>query len=272
MRISFRTKQITEMQELQEVVALQEQVWGSVSIVPVSQLIAAIHNGGIVFGAVEQKSDRIVGFCYGFPGFHPTEGTYLYSHMLAIHADYRNYGIGKQLKLAQRKWALQYGYTSMKWTVDPLEMKNGYLNLCKLGGISQTYIPEFYGQMQDKVNKGISSDRLVLEWVLDSNRTEQAIQGNTLTDPSWHHYKPLLHWELADGLPKPKQNLAVQSAEGYLLAVPADIQQLKKADAALVQEWRLQTRKILMDAFQSGYTLIGVLRGETAVHHYVLEK
>lgn len=260
------------MKDLEEVVALQENVWGNVSIVPVSHLIAAIHNGGIVFGAVEQESDRIVGFCYGFPGFHPTEGSYLYSHMLAIHPDFRNYGIGRQLKWAQRKWALNYGYTTMKWTVDPLEMKNGYLNLCKLGGFSKTYIPEFYGQMKDKVNKGISSDRLLLEWALDSDRAEKAVQGNTLSDPAWQHYESLLQWELEDDLPTPGQSSMITSAEGYLLAVPADIQKLKQLSPVLVQEWRLKTRQILMDAFQSGYTLIGVLRSETAVHHYVLEK
>ncbi|MCK9910977.1 GNAT family N-acetyltransferase, partial [Microbacteriaceae bacterium K1510] len=94
---------VTGIEEIEAVVQMQIHVWGDNNVTPLAQLVASIHNGGIVIGAYE--GEKLVGFCYGFPGFEHKE-TYLCSHMLGILPEYRDRGIGKQLKLEQRKWAL----------------------------------------------------------------------------------------------------------------------------------------------------------------------
>ena len=266
MNINFTINHVTEPEDLEEVVKLQESVWGKMSIVPVGHLIASIHNGGVVLSAIEQGSGKVVGFCYGFAGFDKGNNPYIYSHMLAVLPDYQNFGIGRQLKLEQKKWAIKYGYNMMKWTFDPLEIRNGYLNLCKLGGTVSTYIPEFYGVMKDKVNKGLLSDRLLLEWDLNPDQKKDVIQA------PWKTYRPLLDWTDSNGEPKPGQRYKIQNDAGYLVAIPKDIQTIKETNLVLLNEWRLTTRQVLMSAFKAGYRLVGVERSDTIVYHYVLEK
>ena len=68
----------------------------------------------------------MVGFAMGLPGYR--DGTaYLHSHMLAVLPEFRNAGLGRRLKLAQRDDAMARGYELMEWTFDPLEIKNAYL-------------------------------------------------------------------------------------------------------------------------------------------------
>ncbi len=79
-----------------------------------------------------------MGFAMSLPGVKTgrCDGLqpYLHSHMLAVEG-YRNRGLGAQLKLEQRREALTRGIRHMEWTFDPLEIKNAYLNIHKLGAI-----------------------------------------------------------------------------------------------------------------------------------------
>ncbi|MEJ8545666.1 hypothetical protein [Brevibacillus borstelensis] len=110
MQPDIRYQVITDIAGIEAVVSLQEAIWGNGSITPLAQLIASIHNGGVVIGAFAEE--QLTGFCYGFPGFRQGE-TYLCSHMLGMLPAYRDYGIGKRLKLEQRLWALEHGYRKM---------------------------------------------------------------------------------------------------------------------------------------------------------------
>ncbi len=55
--------------------------------------------------------------------------------MLAVREAYRNRGLGRQLKLEQRLEALSRGIRHMEWTFDPLEIKNAFLNIHRLGAM-----------------------------------------------------------------------------------------------------------------------------------------
>jgi len=68
---------------------------------------------------------------------------YLHSHMLAVKDAYRNRGIGVELKLAQRIEALARGIRKMEWTFDPLEIKNAFINIHRLGAIVSSYRENF---------------------------------------------------------------------------------------------------------------------------------
>lgn len=265
--MNFTMKRVTDNEDLEEVTKLLAVVWGEVSIIPVAHLIAVNHNGGIVIAAFEEESNKIVGFCYGFAGVDEHQKPYIYSNMLAIHPDYRDAGIGRQLKLAQKEWAIAYGYDVMKWTFDPLEIRNGYLNVGKLGGTVRTYIPEFYGAMKDKVNKGLLSDRLLLEWELRSDGLQKVVDVE-----SRKTYRPILDWTESNGFPVPEDCGEIHHEPGYLVAVPKDIQSIKEADLDLLMAWRLAVREALMSAFDVGYVLVDVKRKDDLAHYYVLEK
>jgi predicted GNAT superfamily acetyltransferase len=60
----------------------------------------------------------------------------------------------------------------IEWTYDPLEIKNAYLNIEKLGAISRRYNINQYGITSSPLQGGLPSDRLIAEWWLKSKRVE----------------------------------------------------------------------------------------------------
>jgi predicted GNAT superfamily acetyltransferase len=97
--------------------------------------------------------------------------------MLAVRRDFRNEGVGRRLKLAQREDALKRGIRLMEWTFDPLEIKNSFFNIEKLGAITRSYTPNFYGVSSARIQGGRPTDRLHAEWWLDSERVTEAVAG-----------------------------------------------------------------------------------------------
>ncbi|WP_442595702.1 GNAT family N-acetyltransferase [Neobacillus sp. D3-1R] len=264
-------KKIEDLKDIEQVVKLQAEVWGTDVVSPLPQLVASIHHGGVVIGAF--SDNQLVGFCYGFAGFKDKE-VYLISHMAGILQDYQNAGIGYQLKIQQRAWAIDYGYKKMVWTFDPLEIRNGYFNVCKLGAFSKHYIPSYYGLMNDKLNKGIPSDRLLIEWDLCSKRVEAAINGTFKTGPKVN-YESLLSIDPSNNYPTPlSQELQLnENHNGYLVPVPSNIQFIKKQNLDVGHKWRYAVRHALSEAFSKGYMITGVHRElDSKIHFYVLEK
>jgi predicted GNAT superfamily acetyltransferase len=92
--------------------------------------------------------------------------------MLAVQETYRNSGLGRRLKLAQRDDALERGIDLIEWTFDPLEIKNAYFNVEKLGAIIRRYLPNHYGITSSRLQGGLPTDRCVAEWHLSRPRQE----------------------------------------------------------------------------------------------------
>src|SRR5438552_9000326 len=113
----------------------------------------------------------LVGFALSVPGTRSGH-IYLHSHMLAVRKDHRNSGLGPRLKLLQREDALARGIELIEWTFDPLEIKNAYLNVEKLGAIARRYNINQYGITSSPLQGGLPSDRLIAEWWLKSKRVE----------------------------------------------------------------------------------------------------
>jgi predicted GNAT superfamily acetyltransferase len=159
------------IEELRACVTLQKEVWNftDAELVPLRMFVVAEKVGGQVMGAFEGSA--MVGFALSVPGIrsgHP----YLHSHMLAVRKDHRNSGLGRRLKLLQREDALSRGIELIEWTFDPLEIKNAYLNIEKLGAIARRYNINQYGITSSPLQGGLPSDRLIAEWWLNSKRVE----------------------------------------------------------------------------------------------------
>jgi predicted GNAT superfamily acetyltransferase len=97
--------------------------------------------------------------------------------MLAVLQNYRNIGLGRRIKLFQREDALNRGFELIEWTFDPLEIKNAYLNIEKLGAIARPYNINQYGITSSPLQGGLPTDRLVAEWWLKSKRVESILKG-----------------------------------------------------------------------------------------------
>ncbi len=155
-------------------VHLQQQVWQfpDLDVVPVRMFVVAEKVGGQVIGAF--SGDDLVGFVLALPGLRSGH-TYLHSHMLGVRAEFRDHGVGRRLKLAQREDALTRGIDLIEWTFDPLEIKNAYLNIERLGAIARRYNVDQYGSSASPLQGGLPTDRLIAEWWLRSKRVAAAI-------------------------------------------------------------------------------------------------
>jgi predicted GNAT superfamily acetyltransferase len=163
------------LDELRACVALQKEVWNftDAELVPLRMFVVAEKVGGQVMGAFD--GERMVGFALSVPGTRSGR-VYLHSHMLAVHKDHRNGGLGRRLKLLQREDAVARGIGLIEWTFDPLEIKNAYLNIEKLGAIARRYNINQYGITSSPLQGGLPSDRLIAEWWLKSSRVKTLLE------------------------------------------------------------------------------------------------
>lgn len=162
------------IEELRACVALQKEVWNfsDAELVPLRMFVVAEKVGGQVMGAFLGR--EMIGFALSVPGTRSGH-VYLHSHMLAVCKEHRNSGLGRRLKLLQRNEALSRGIELMEWTFDPLEIKNAYLNIEKLGAIVRRYNINQYGITSSPLQGGLPSDRLIAEWWLKSRRVENLL-------------------------------------------------------------------------------------------------
>ena len=164
-----------QLDEMRACVALQKEVWNfsDADLVPLRMFVVAEKVGGQVIAAFAES--EIVGFALSVPGFRAGR-SYLHSHMLAVRKQYQNAGVGRRLKLSQRDDALARGLELIEWTFDPLEIKNAYLNIAKLGAIARRYTINQYGISSSPLQGGLPTDRLVAEWWLNSKRVETLLR------------------------------------------------------------------------------------------------
>ena len=162
------------LEELRACITLQKEVWNftDAELVPLRMFVVAEKVGGQVMGAF--AGNEMVGFALSVPGTRSGH-IYLHSHMLAVRKEHRNSGLGRRLKLLQREDALQRGIELIEWTFDPLEIKNAYLNIEKLGAIARRYNINQYGITSSPLQGGLPSDRLIAEWWLKSKRVEMLL-------------------------------------------------------------------------------------------------
>jgi len=231
--IAIRLCQTPE--ELAECVALQKEVWGfsDADLVPLRMFVVATKIGGQAIGAYE--AGRLVGFALSLPG-NRAGHLYLHSHMLAVLPSRRDLGVGRRLKLFQREQALSRGYELIEWTFDPLEIKNAYLNIRRLGAITRRYSVNQYGMVSSPLQGGLPTDRLVAEWWLGSRRVDSLLRAGSYP------------------LPRIEQRITVPAEIYSWKASPSD-----RPKAAEVQG---RNRELFLDAFQKGLAVVGYERDE----------
>jgi predicted GNAT superfamily acetyltransferase len=236
--------------ELEACVQMQIDTWGydPSDVIPRKAFLVMQKVGGQVIGAfdselpgAEAEGDpkSLIGFAMSLPGMKTGEGcpkAYLHSHMLAVRQEYRNRGLGAQLKREQRREALGRGIELMEWTFDPLEIKNAYLNICKLGAVMRRYSVDFYGVSSSRLQGGLPTDRLTAEWHMDSPRVTAALEG-----------RPLPAYEIEERI-----------------EVPAAIYEWKASDKDRehAAEIQLRNRIRFQEAFKRGLAVLGFVRDE----------
>jgi predicted GNAT superfamily acetyltransferase len=230
--------------QFRQVVALQKEIWGfeDIDLVPARLFVVGEKIGGHVLGAYD--GTRLVAFAYGLPGMRDGGHPYLHSHMLGVKETHRNTGVGREMKLFQRELALGQGYDLIEWTFDPLEIKNAYFNLERLGAVVRRYVVNQYGITSSPLQGGLPSDRLVAEWWLRSARVEQTL-----------------------ALGKRPETAVTARVE-----IPAEVYEWKSQPETRVRaaEVQLQTRSLLQRYFGEGLSAVGYERDANGNGRFLL--
>lgn len=217
-------RELNGLAELRRSEDLQRAVWGQDDPADNADLMLAIQaEGGLVAGAFD--GTEMLGFLFAFPSATPGVQ---HSHRLAVLPQARGMRLGLRLKWFQRDWCLSRGIGLVRWTYDPLRAVNAGLNVAALGGVSTTYLPDYYGAMEG-INAGLPSDRLLLDWHLDSAGVAARARNGLVPAP------------------------AVQRR----VAIPADLDALLRQSPALALAARMQLRADLTGAFAEGLAITG---------------
>lgn len=215
--IDIRT--LDTVDAIHEAARVLDRVWGERGTMPANILRALEHAGNYVVGLYD--GDEMIGASAAF--FGPPAARSLHSHITGIVDGHQGRGLGRLLKLHQRDWALERGVGRITWTFDPLIPRNAHFNLTVLGARATEYLVNQYGEMDDEVNRGDESDRLMVSWAL--------------AEPA---------------APQP------QDAEiTGVVAVPGDVETLRRSDPAAAAAWRVRVRDELRGHLASGRRIGG---------------
>jgi predicted GNAT superfamily acetyltransferase len=226
-------KPLTERAQFRDAVRLQKDIWqfADIELLPVRLFVVATKIGGQALGAYDGKT--MVGFALAIPGIKPGYGAYLHSHMVGVDAAYRNLGVGRMLKFAQRDDALARGIELMEWTFDPLELKNAFFNIERLGAIVRRYVRNQYGITTSALQTGLPTDRCIAEWWMKRDRA-------------------------------PSEPITT-------IRVPNEIAEIRKSDHARAREIQAQISDQFEDAFRQDLAVTGFERTEET-GNYLLGK
>lgn len=253
--------------------------WGSGldDSVPSHTLRALASNKGTVLMAWE--GEKPIGFCYSFLSF---EGSsiqnatfYHYSHQAGILPQYLGHQVGEKLKWAQRTAVLAQGVEQIRWTFDPLQTLNANLNMRKLGATCVTYKQNYYGKMDDELNKGLPTDRFHVDWWIGSdwvqrhaNKKYQSPDLNQLRQQNGAFINEVA---VKNGRLQPQHTITTNWPNILIMTIPNNFRQLHQEDLPLALAWRFHTRELFEQAFGLGYTAVDLLI-ESDRCHYILQK
>jgi predicted GNAT superfamily acetyltransferase len=262
-------REINELAEMRAVEELQKETWGipDLDVVPLTQLVAAKEAGGVLIGAFDDET--LVGFVYGFPSFERGELAH-HSHMLAVKPAYRNYDLGRRLKLAQREHVIAQGIGLISWTFDPLQSLNAHFNFGKLGVLADRYFVNFYGEDAPSFLHQTGTDRLWVSWLVSSERVKERMTGINYSAPS-NLGLPLVQVEADDS--SRRNDLDEGLAQDHaVLEIPSNIDALPRETGL---RWREDTRWAFTEALKAGYFVDGFVRatrGDKRIGKYILSR
>lgn len=245
------TLRVLRPEDYAECEALQRHTWGDnfSELVPASMMMINQKLGGVLAGAFD-PGGRLVAFIFGQTG--PRDGRlFHWSHMLAVRRELRGCGLGRRLKLFQRRLLLDLGVDEVEWTYDPLESRNAHLNLNRLGAEPIGYERDVYGDGSSSgLHSGIGTDRFVVRWRLRDPAVEAKIEGRAPAVDLAFHGAPAVNVDERGAPLAPPFELPDLAA--LRVEVPSDIQAVKASSVAVAKGWRAATRYAFETCFERG--------------------
>lgn len=197
------------------------------------ELLRAMGKAGNYIGGAFVE-DELIGVAIAFHA--DPERRALHSHIAGISPAHAGRSVGFALKQHQRAWALARGIDTIEWTFDPLVARNAYFNLTKLGAHATEYLANFYGEIADGINTDGETDRLLVTWRLHSPAAIACAGGASA--------------------------ITAREPEDVSVAVPADIECIRREDMDAARRWRRSVRDRLSGLLDAGGVIVGFDRGE----------
>ena len=239
---------LKKLEEYRACERIQVHVWGAPGATS-EVLIATQKFGGALIGAF--VDGKVVGFIYAFLAEYHGRLVH-WSHMMAVEAKYRDQGLGLKMKLVHRQVALERGIKSICWTFDPLQSRNARLNISRLGALPEEYVPDCYGRFPSLLEKGLPSDRWVVNWRISTARVEKRLRGETPTfDPALPRVNET--WLNPQGFPQNKAIDLQLTHRRLLVETPTQTHAMRANAMPLARRWRMEARRIFQHYLARGY-------------------
>jgi predicted GNAT superfamily acetyltransferase len=275
--------------EFRQVIALEQEIWGysdAEDAVGIPIFVITVKRGGILLGAYD--GDRLIGFVYSIAGLkhgRPIQ----WSHMLGVLPAYRATGIGRALKLEQRRISLEMGLDLMEWTYDPLVAVNAHLNFRRLGAVVEEYALNVYGESSSPLHRGAPTDRFIAQWWMRSPRVVRMLEADGVPSATREHSssraaqprslragKPPGHDSRRVANPQspipgiPVVNTVERRGDGLActghdldrtdpelgVAIPSDFNEMLERRPDRAHAWRMASREIFIHYFSKGYRVV----------------
>jgi predicted GNAT superfamily acetyltransferase len=239
---------LRNVEEARQCEVVQTHVWGAPGVTREAMTAVRKYGGALIGTVIDGK---VVGFILAFLAQY--HGRLIHwSHMMAVEAKYRDQGLGFKMKLVHRQVATERGIKSICWTFDPLQSRNARLNISRLGAIPEEYVPDCYGRFPSLLEKGLPSDRWVVNWQIATARVEARLRGET---PAFDPTLPRVNETRANsqGFPKNQTIRLGLSARRLLVETPAQTDAMRLQAMALARRWRFEARRIFQHYLANGY-------------------
>jgi predicted GNAT superfamily acetyltransferase len=235
---------------------IQIEVWGKLSV-SAELLKVTQEHGGTVLGAL--VDGKPCGFVYAFLARYRGHLVH-WSHIMAVRENKRDRGLGLRMKRMHRRVALQQGIRSICWTFDPLQSRNALLNISRLGAGVEEYVPDCYGAFASTIEKGLPSDRFVVNWRIATADVRKRLQMRSTPQPtpSLPHVNETMTNQ--DGFLENRRIVYHLSGRRLLVEIPACTDIMRRDAAELAHRWRTETRVIFQGYFKASYRVTNFIR------------
>jgi predicted GNAT superfamily acetyltransferase len=239
---------IKDVEECRQCERVQALTWGAPGVTCEAMIAAAKYGGALIGTLID---GQVVGFIFAFLAQYHGRLVH-WSHMMAVEEKYRDKGFGFQMKMVHRQVAIERGIKSICWTFDPLQSRNARLNIARLGGMAEEYVQDCYGRFPSVLEKGLPSDRWVVNWKVASARVDKRLRGET---PAFNASLPHVNATRlnAQGFPQNRSIKLDLTDRRLLVETPSQTEAMRAKDIALARRWRMEARRIFQHYLAQGY-------------------
>jgi len=262
--MTITVDRLTSLAELRDAESLQRTLLGqrarAVCSVPI--LSAILRSGGLILGAREGATapSALRGILIDLLAeidSYPARLTYC----CCVSEDTHHRGIASRLRLEERSISLREGIDLVTWEMDPLRSVEAHIAFNKLAAIGTVYHRHVYGDLNDRFNLGLATDRIRIEWWLEAPRVASAVDHGGAP----RHLRFGLH-EMEVATRTQAHASGIRSLEGVseqatgslvLVEIPVDLDVLRDTDPVAARDWRIGIRQLLEQLLSNGYVVVG---------------